>query len=95
MNEQLASCRLCGRVPKTPPTAHHLIPRTCHRNKWFQKRFTRVQMRETIPVCRDCHHAIHEMLPDEKRLGRELNTVEKLLAHEAFGRYIEWAKKQK
>jgi hypothetical protein len=95
MSDDRSRCRLCGRRPKAPTTEHHLIPRTCHRNKWFQKNFTRQQMRETIPVCRDCHTAIHDLVPDEKRLGRELNTVEKLLADENFGRYVEWVKKQR
>lgn len=89
------SCRLCGRVPKQGTTEHHLIPRTCHSNKWFKKNFSREQMRETIPLCRDCHGAIHAMIPSEKTLGRHYNTVEALLEHEQFSRYIAWARNQR
>lgn len=88
-------CALCGRVTKRGTTEHHLIPRTCHRNKWFQKNFTREQMRTTIAVCRDCHRAIHDLAPDEKELGRHYNTVEKLREHPQLSRFLEWVQKQK
>ena len=63
---QASRCRLCGRVMRHGTTEHHLIPRTCHSNKWFKKRFTRDQMRETIPVCRDCHSSIHHLIPAKR-----------------------------
>jgi hypothetical protein len=88
-------CDLCGRVTKRGVTEHHLIPRTCHRNKWFKKNFTREEMRATINVCRDCHSAIHELAPSEKELGREYNTLEKLRGHPELAKYLEWARKQK
>lgn len=89
------SCALCGRITKRGTTDHHLIPRTCHSNKWFKKRFTRVQMRETIAVCRDCHSAVHRLIPDEKELGRHFNTLKLLLGHEEVGRFVAWVKKRK
>ncbi|MEM9827496.1 MAG: hypothetical protein AAF958_12970, partial [Planctomycetota bacterium] len=52
-------CALCGRQPKRGTTRHHLIPRCCHSNRWFKKRFAREQMNETVPLCRDCHGAVH------------------------------------
>lgn len=88
-------CRLCGRVLRRGTTEHHLIPRTCHSNKWFNRRFTRDQMRETIPVCRDCHRSIHDLIPSEKELGRDYNTVEALLAHAELGKFVAWVRKQK
>lgn len=90
-----SACCLCGRVTKRGTTEHHLIPRRCHRNKWFKKRFTREQMQVTISVCRDCHGAIHRFVPSEKELGRYHNTVELLLAHEMIGRFVRWVAKQK
>lgn len=88
-------CALCGRVTKRGTNDHHLIPRTCHSNKWFKKRFARERMRETIAVCRDCHSAVHRLIPDEKELGRHFNTVALLLEHVEFGKFVMWVKKQK
>lgn len=88
-------CRLCQRVTKAGTTEHHLIPRTCHKNKWFKKNFSREQMAETIPLCHDCHAAIHDRVPREKELGRRYNTVELLLAHEEIGKFVQWVSGQK
>ena len=85
-------CRLCERVCQRGTTEHHLIPRTCHKNKWFKKRFSRQQMLQTISVCRECHGSLHRMIPSEKELGRHYHTIDALLSHEQFGPYVEWAK---
>jgi len=89
------ACDLCGRVTRRGTTEHHLIPRTCHSNKWFKKNFPRERMIETIDVCRDCHRAIHRLEPNEKRLGRHYNTVEDLLAHPEIGKFVRWVRKRK
>ncbi|MEM7455473.1 MAG: hypothetical protein AAF456_14065 [Planctomycetota bacterium] len=94
-NDGLKPCTLCKRTLKAGTTEHHLIPRKCHSNRWFRKRFTREQMRETVPVCRDCHKAIHKLIPCEKELGRHFNTVESLLANEEIARFVDWAQRQK
>ena len=91
----IRACELCGRVTKRGTTEHHLIPRTCHGNRWFKKRFTRDEMRRTLDVCRECHKAIHRLIPREKDLGRRYNTPEKLLAHPVFGRFVRWVARQK
>ena len=88
-------CQFCGRQLKRGTTQHHLIPRTLHSNKWFQKRYTREQMAQTIPLCRDCHSAVHRFVPKEKDLGRNYNTPEALLAHEQIKRFVQWARKQR
>ncbi|MDH3718428.1 MAG: hypothetical protein OES79_09945 [Planctomycetota bacterium] len=88
-------CRLCGRRPKLGTTGHHLIPRTCHRRKWFRRHFSRERLRQTIDVCRDCHRAIHQLIPDEKELGRRYNTLDQLAAHPGMQRFLVWVKKQK
>jgi hypothetical protein len=88
-------CELCGRVTKRGTTAHHLIPRTCHGNRWFKKNFGREDLRRTIEVCRDCHRAIHDLIPSEKQLGRHFNTTEKLRAHPGLHQFLNWVRKQK
>ena len=90
----LPPCELCGRVT-VDGNRHHLIPRTCHGNKWFKKRFTREQMAVTVDLCRDCHKAIHKFVPSEKELGREYNTLEKLLAHADIAKFVAWVRKRK
>ncbi len=85
-------CALCGRVTRRGTTEHHLIPRRCHRNKWFKKRFSRTRMQQTISVCHDCHRSIHRFVPREKDLGRYHNTVETLLEHEQIARFVAWVR---
>ena len=89
------TCRLCHRVMRQGTTEHHLIPRAMHSNKWFQKRFTRKQMQQTISVCRDCHRSIHRLIPSAKELGRHYHTLDAILAHEPFRRYLVWVRKQR
>jgi len=89
------ACCLCQRFTKTGTTKHHLIPRKCHKNKWFKKNFTRAEMNETISVCKDCHREIHNLIPKEKELGRNFNTTEKLLAHGDIGKFVQWISNQK
>ena len=95
MDPKSSRCQLCGRITRGGTTEHHLIPRTCHSNKWFKKQFTRNAMHKTINVCRDCHHAIHDMIPDEKQLGRDYSSLERLITHEKIGKYLAWVRRQK
>ena len=88
-------CALCHRVTKTGTTKHHLIPRTCHSNKWFKKQFSREEMLVTIDLCRDCHKALHRLVPDEKEIGRTYNTVARLKDHPKVAKYLAWARKQR
>jgi len=84
------TCSLCG--SSTLITFHHLIPRSCHRNKWFKKHFDKTDMRERgIYICRRCHNFIHKQF-SEKELGRELNTLVKLQDNKSIAKYIKWAK---
>ncbi|WP_235908840.1 hypothetical protein [Roseiconus nitratireducens] len=93
--KQPKPCELCGRLTRRGTTEHHLIPRRCHRNKWFKKRFTRAQMQRTISLCHDCHQAIHRFVPREKDLGRYHNTVATLMEHEQIGRFVAWVRDRK
>ena len=81
-------CGLCR--SEAANSFHHLIPRTVHANKWFKKRLTREEIRSGVELCRQCHNAIHDFIPDEKELGRHYNTVEKLLTHAQVAKYVEW-----
>ena len=94
MSDQPKACRLCGRVTPLGTTEHHLIPRTCHSNKWFKKNFSREQMLQTVSLCRDCHSAVHRFVPREKDLGRRFYTVELLLQHEQIGRLVQWLQRR-
>lgn len=94
-NVNTRRCQLCGRATKRGTTEHHLIPRSCHSNKWFKKRYTRERMNETIDVCRDCHKAIHRLIPDEKELGRHHNTLDMLASHPEIAKFVVWVRKQK
>ena len=89
------ACALCGRITKRGTTEHHLIPRRCHRNKWFKKNFSREQMRQTVSLCHECHNACHRYVPREKELGRHFYTVELLLTHPEISKFVAWVAKQK
>ena len=85
-------CELCKR--ENLLTFHHLIPVTLHTNKWFKSNFTRERMREGIYICKDdCHKQIHRLIA-EKELGRNYNTLEKLLNHSEIKKYLKWIKKR-
>jgi len=87
------NCALCGSDKQI--TYHHLIPKTCHKNKWFKKNFDIDDMRNRhIMICRKCHSFIHKHY-SEKHLGRELNTLELILAEEQVRKFIGWKKKQR
>lgn len=73
---------------------HHFIPRTVHSNKWFKKNFTREEMQRGMDVCKQCHRMIHTTIPDEKELGKEYNTREKLAAHPKMASYLQWKQRR-
>ncbi|OHX68415.1 hypothetical protein [Flammeovirga pacifica] len=84
-------CALCEK--NTTLTFHHLIPKSNHKNKWFRKNFELKEMREKgIMVCRKCHSFIHKS-HSEKELGKNLNSLEKLLEERQIKKYVDWAKK--
>jgi len=80
-------CLLCEK--ESPLTFHHLIPKKCHTKKWFRKRSTRQEIgRRGIDICSYCHQYIHKLY-SEKELGRDFNTLEKLLADEQLQAYLD------
>jgi len=82
------TCELCGNVETY--NFHHFIPRTLHKNKWFKKRFTKEQLHEGVDVCKVCHKTLHELIPDEKEMGRDYNTLGKLKDHPQVRKYLKW-----
>ena len=84
-------CELCEVY--TASSFHHFIPKTVHSNKWFKKRYSRADMGEGIDVCRDCHHVIHDLIPREKDLARDYNTVGKLKDHSQLRKYLKWRRR--
>ena len=47
-----------------------------------------------MDLCKACHSAIHDLVPDEKELGRSYNTKEKLLAHPQIAGYVKWKRER-
>lgn len=85
------TCALCKR--DVPTTFHHLIPRTLHSTKWYKKTFTSDQLKAGEELCSDCHDAVHRFIP-EKVLGKDYNTLEKLLSHEKVAGFVAWVAKR-
>lgn len=84
-------CQLCEADPIH--SFHHFIPRTVHRNKWFKKRFTKVEMRTSgLELCKQYHEMLHELI-SEKELGRQFNTRDKLVAHPEVAKYLAWKRR--
>lgn len=80
------NCELCEREV-TRLTAHHLIPR----QKVKQKK---ANPGPTVDICSACHRQIHNLF-DNKRLAKELNSLEKLKAEPEMQKFLSWVKKQK
>jgi hypothetical protein len=85
-------CDLCER--ENVLTFHHLIPTCLHTNKWFRKNYSSSELQKGINICQiDCHREIHRLIP-EKELGKNYNTIDKLMEHEQVRKYINWIKKR-
>ncbi len=80
---------------KDATTSHHLVPRAVHRKKRFRRRYSKAEMRTTVELCRDCHRAVHELVPDEKEIAQSYYTVELLKEHPAIAKFLNWVRKQK
>ena len=82
-------CELCKREIKET-TAHHLIPKTRHKNKKNKKMFSRITVKENkIDLCRPCHDNIHANFT-EKELERDYNTIEDLAIHPTIAKFTDW-----
>lgn len=84
-------CELCG--VNEVHNQHHLIPKTCHSNKWFKKRYSKEEMNQTIGICRGCHRCLNKLFPyrEQKQLGKQYPTVELMLTHPVIAKHVEWS----
>ena len=55
-----------------------------------QEALQREEMRVGLKLCKSCHRTIHDLIPDEKELGRHYNTRAKLLDHPQVAGYVKW-----
>lgn len=72
-------CPLCER-PNLNPSDHHLVPRSRGG-------------KQTLAICRDCHHAVHAVLTN-KELEAKYHTVVELLAHAELSKMIAFIARQ-
>lgn len=85
-------CEFCNRLKEL--TFHHFIPKTLHKNKLFLKLFSKEYMKtHGIDLCKECHYTVHHFW-DEKTLGKEYNTKEKIVNDPKFKKYLKWVMKQ-
>lgn len=92
-SKNIGTCALCLRE-EIALTFHHLIPRTLHSKKWYQKRYTVEQLNVGVDLCADCHEAIHDFIT-EKDLGKSYNTLELLREHPKVAKFATWIAKQR
>lgn len=78
-------CELCEREMESL-TVHHLIPRQYTKRK-------KMPISETIDICSACHKQIHNLFTN-KKLGQELNTLDKLKSDSKMEKFLTWVKKQ-
>lgn len=88
-----SNCEFCG--CDQVHNFHHFIPKTVHRNKWFKKRYSKQELSQGMNVCKECHDTIHDLIPDEKEIGKKYNSRRKLLSHPQIAGYIKWKKKRR
>ena len=87
------NCDLCDRFKYR--TFHHLIPTTCHRNKWFKKNFKKEEMKTRgAMLCKDCHDFIHDTW-EEKLLGKKLNTLKLIKQNSKTRKFVRFVRKKK
>ena len=82
-------CELCGRKDSRL-TKHHLIPRQKGGGS------SRVKAGETCPIawlCKQCHNQVHALFTN-RELKMHYSTIEKLKAHPAIIKFIEWITKR-
>ncbi|MGK7948313.1 MAG: HNH endonuclease [Xenococcaceae cyanobacterium] len=79
-------CKLCQREMDSL-TIHHLIPRQYLKRK-------KIADSPTVSICTACHKQIHALF-DNKKLARELNSLDKLKQEPKMEKFLSWVKKQK
>jgi hypothetical protein len=82
---QIMQCELCDREVERL-SVHHLVP------KQYSKR-KNTEIGPTAEICSACHRQIHALF-DNKRLGEELNSIEKLRNEPQMQKFLAWVRKQ-
>lgn len=77
----LGLCNLC--CIKKARQRHHLIPKSVSHQYKFHKSYNM-----KVLVCRECHRFLHNNFSN-KRLARELYSVERIRNHQTFANYLE------
>ena len=85
-------CPLCGRAVDL--TFHHLIPKKVQGRNFFQKTYSKDELKEGIDICRLCHDGLHNLY-DEMKLGKELQTLAAIQVDEILAKHFKWVSKQK
>ena len=90
--KHFGNCELCNRTKNR--AFHHLIPKVCHKNKWFKKNFSKIDMTTRgLMLCRNCHKYIH-ICYTEKELGKKYNTREALMEDEKIAKFLKFIRKK-
>jgi len=88
---EVGKCELCERV--IPTTRHHLVPKSQHKYHRESRGRTIRELSETVALCRPCHSGIHRLI-DEREMGLEYATLDRLRAHPGVARHVAWVGKQ-
>jgi hypothetical protein len=84
-------CFACG--VESGLTWHHLVPKTTHQKEKRRRGLRKDELSEMKELmCRDCHSQLHSLV-SEKELASEYDTVDKILAHPEFAKYVKWKRK--
>jgi len=89
---EIGVCELCEREP-IEITAHHLVPKTTHGNKYVKKNFSVEEMNTTVNLCKACHKTVHATFT-EKELSRSYFTFDSLRNDEMIVKFVNWVRKQ-
>lgn len=99
-----AECELCARAVSL--TIHHLFPRSEHSyylrhppgslpasmlDAQGKLSASDMQIKYRAWLCRPCHSAVHRLIPDNRELGSEYWSVERLMGHEGVRRWVGYA----
>lgn len=84
-------CEACGRAG-LELTRHHLFPVSQHKRIMRRTGVKRQELlKATVWFCDDCHGQLHALV-SEKELASSHNTLESIMAHEGFARFVEWTR---
>ena len=90
--EKSDTCQSCQR--ELALTFHHLVPKKMHdKHAVKQLHGDRELIHYGVWLCKDCHKKIHRLF-SHTELALEYYTLEHLLAHPDFSKFVNWVSKQ-